>query len=35
MSPFKIEKGISRITRVKLHAAIAESIVRDIALIGE
>jgi hypothetical protein len=30
MSQFKIEKGISRINRVKLQAAIEESIVRDL-----
>jgi hypothetical protein len=35
MSKFKIEKGISRITRVKLQATIEESIAADLALIGE
>jgi hypothetical protein len=35
MSKFKIEKGISRITRVKLQATIEESIATDLALIGE
>src|SRR5882724_2223775 len=35
MSKFKIEKGISRITRVKLQATIEESIVADLALLGE
>jgi hypothetical protein len=35
MSKFKIEKGISRITRVKLQASIEESIADDLALLGE
>ena len=35
MSKFKIEKGISRINRVKLQATIEESIARDNALLGE
>src|SRR5882724_10515997 len=35
MNKFKIEKGISRITRVKLQATIEESIVADLALLGE
>jgi hypothetical protein len=35
MSKFKIEKGISRITRVKLQATIEESITADLALLGE
>jgi hypothetical protein len=35
MSKFKIEKGISRITRVKLQATIEESIAADLALLGE
>jgi hypothetical protein len=35
MSKFKIEKGISRITRVKLQATIQESIAADLALLGE
>jgi len=35
MSKFKIEKGISRINRVKLQATIEESIARDLALLGE
>jgi len=34
MNKFKIEKGISRITRVKLQANIEESIA-DLALLGE
>ena len=32
---FKIERGISRITHVKLQATIEESIVADLALLGE
>jgi hypothetical protein len=35
MSKFKIEKGISRITRVKLQATIEEAIAADLALLGE
>src|SRR6266852_6331884 len=35
MNKFKIEKGISRITRVKLQATIEESIAADLALLGE
>jgi hypothetical protein len=35
MSKFKIEKGISRIARVKLQATIEESIAADLALMGE
>ena len=35
MSKFKIEKGISRINRVKLQATIEESIAADLALLGE
>ena len=35
MSKFKIEKGISRINRVKLQATIEESIAADLALMGE
>jgi hypothetical protein len=35
MSKFKIEKGISRITRVKLQATVEESIAGDLALMGE
>jgi len=35
MSKFKIEKGISRVTRVKLQATIEESIAADLALLGE
>ena len=35
MSKFKIEKGISRITRAKLQASIEEAIARDLALMGE
>jgi len=35
MSKFKIEKGVSRITRVKLQATIEESIAADLALLGE
>jgi hypothetical protein len=35
VSKFKIEKGISRITRVKLQATIEESIAADLALLGE
>ncbi len=35
MSKFKIEKGISRITRVKLQATIDESVAQDLALMGE
>jgi hypothetical protein len=35
MNKFKIEKGISRITRVKLQATIEESIGADLALLGE
>ena len=35
MVKFKIEKGVSRITRVKLQAAIDESIAADITLLCE
>jgi hypothetical protein len=35
MSKFKIEKGISRVTRVKLQATIEELIAADLALPGE
>jgi hypothetical protein len=35
VSKFKIEKSISRITRVKLQATIEESIAADLALLGE
>jgi hypothetical protein len=35
MSKFKIEKGVSRISRVKLQASIEESIAADLALMGE
>jgi hypothetical protein len=35
MSKFKIEKGVSRISRVKLQASIDESIAADLALLGE
>jgi hypothetical protein len=35
MSRFKIEKGISRISRVKLQATIDESIAQDVSLMGE
>lgn len=35
MSKFKIEKGISRINRMKLQATIEESIAADLALLGE
>jgi hypothetical protein len=35
MSKFKIEKGISRIARVKLQATVEESIAADLALLGE
>src|SRR6266851_6119378 len=35
MNKFKIEKGISRVTRVKLQATIEESIAADLALMGE
>jgi hypothetical protein len=35
MNKFKIEKGISRITRVKLQATIEESIAADLVLLGE
>jgi hypothetical protein len=35
MNKFKIEKGISRITRVKFQATIEESIAADLALLGE
>ena len=35
MSKFTIEKGISRITRVKLQASIEESIAADLALLCE
>ena len=35
MAKLKIEKGISRIARVKLQATIDESVAQDIALMGE
>ena len=35
MSKFKIEKGVSRISRVKLQASIEESIAADLALMSE
>jgi hypothetical protein len=35
MRKFKIEKGISRINRVKLQATVEESIATDLALMGE
>src|SRR6266446_2544802 len=35
MSKFRIERGISRITHVKLQATIEESIAADLALLGE
>src|SRR5882672_6637228 len=35
MSKFKIERGISRINRVKLQATIEESIAADLALMSE
>jgi hypothetical protein len=35
MSKFKIERGISRINRVKLQATVEESIAADLALMGE
>jgi hypothetical protein len=35
MSKFRIEKGISRVARVKLQATIEESVARDLALMGE
>ena len=35
MNKFKIEKGISRISRVKLQATVEESIAADLALLGE
>ena len=35
MTKFKIEKGVSRIARVKLQATIEESIAADLALLGE
>jgi hypothetical protein len=35
VNKFKIEKGISRITRVKVQATIEESIAADLALLGE
>ncbi len=35
MGKFKIEKGISRISRVKLQATIEEAIAADLALLGE
>jgi len=35
MVKFKIEKGVSRITRVKLQATIDESIAADINLLCE
>jgi len=35
VSKFKIEKGVSRITRVKLQVAIEESIAADVVLLSE
>ncbi len=35
MSRFKIEKGVSRVRRVKLQAAIEESIAEDLAMMSE
>lgn len=35
MSKFKIEKGISRVQRVKLQATIEDSIAQDLALLCE
>ncbi len=35
MSKFKIEKGVSRINRVKLQAAIEESVAAELALMCE
>lgn len=35
MVKFKIEKGISRIARVKLQVTINESVAQDLALMGE
>jgi hypothetical protein len=35
MNKFKIEKGVSRINRVKLQATIEESIAADLGLLGE
>ena len=35
MTKFKIEKGVSRITRVKMQASIEESIAADLALMSE
>jgi len=35
MTKFKIEKGVSRISRVKLQASIEESIAVDLALMSE
>ena len=35
MSKFKIDKGVSRITRVKLQPTIEESIAADLALLGD
>jgi hypothetical protein len=35
MGRFKIEKGISRVTRVKLQATVDESVAQDLALMGE
>ncbi len=35
MTKFKIEKGISRIARVKLQATIDESVAQDLALMGD
>src|SRR6202158_6431073 len=35
MSKFKIEKGVSRISHVKLQAPIEELIAADLALMGE
>jgi hypothetical protein len=35
MSRFKIEKGVSRVRRVKLQASIEESIADDLAIMSE
>lgn len=35
MAKFKIEKGISRIARVKLQVTIDESVAQDLALMGD
>jgi hypothetical protein len=35
MTKFKIEKGVSRVRRVKLQASIEESIAADLTVMGE